>query len=67
MDKEIEKLKKLLIHWIDHNNSHMKSYIKWRNYAQGRELREVVENMNKVIELFEEGNTYLAKAHQLLK
>ena len=66
-DKEILKLTKLLKHWADHNDSHKESFLKWRNVAKERGLDNIVENLNKAIEMMDESTKYLLLAHDELK
>lgn len=65
-DKEILKLSKYCEHWADHNNSHKESYLKWRNVAKEKGLEEVVENLDKAIQMLEKCNEYLLAAHKNL-
>ncbi|MBY9006446.1 MAG: hypothetical protein KGD63_06780 [Candidatus Lokiarchaeota archaeon] len=66
MDKEIEKLKRLLKHWKEHSSSHKDSYIKWKNVAKERGFVAVVQNLNKAIEKLDESTSYLDKAYEFL-
>jgi len=36
-----EKISTLLNHWIDHNNSHMETYLSWAQKAEDASLEEV--------------------------
>lgn len=66
-DKDILKLSKLLKHWADHNNSHIESFIKWRNVAKNKGLDSIVDNLNKAIEMMEKSNEYLLEANKELE
>ena len=65
-DKDILKLSKLCKHWADHNNSHKENFSKWRDIAKDKDLDEVVENLNKAIEMLDKCNEYLLAAHAKL-
>lgn len=39
--KDIEKLNILLSHWIEHNESHIRSYADWAARLEGTDLAEV--------------------------
>jgi hypothetical protein len=51
--KELDKLRVLLPHWIDHNHSHIAEFSKWREIAAAetssaaKGLAEAVAAMNK--------------------
>jgi len=66
-NKEILKLTKLLKHWADHNNSHKESFLKWRDIARNNDLDEIVDNLNKAIEMMDESTKYLLIAHDKLE
>ena len=45
---ELEKLKRLLEHWIEHNEAHMKTYDEWIVKAEALGAKEVSEVLKKV-------------------
>jgi rubrerythrin len=56
---ELEKLKHLLEHWIDHNEAHVKTYSEWVSKAESlgeKDLAniflEVVDESKKLNDLF---------------
>jgi hypothetical protein len=56
---ELEKLKHLLEHWIEHNEAHVKTYSGWVSKAESlgekelaNILREVVDKSQKLDDLF---------------
>ncbi|MFX1525508.1 MAG: hypothetical protein ACFFCC_18525 [Promethearchaeota archaeon] len=65
-DKEILKLIKYCEHWADHNNSHKESYIKWRDVANEKGLKEVAQKLDKAIEMLDKCNEYLLTARSFL-
>ena len=60
------KLTKLLKHWADHNDSHKESFLKWRDIADTKGLKIVVENLNKAIEMMDKSTEYLLSALKCL-
>jgi hypothetical protein len=56
---ELEKLKHLLHHWIEHNEAHTKTYSEWATKMESLErkelseiLRQITEESKKLEELF---------------
>ncbi|UCC19746.1 MAG: hypothetical protein JSV62_00270 [Promethearchaeota archaeon] len=66
-DKDILKLSKLCKHWADHNDSHKENFLKWRNIANDKGLRSVVENLDNAIEMLDRCNEYLLEANKALE
>jgi hypothetical protein len=65
---EMEKLKHLIEHWIEHNDDHVKSYAEWALKAESlgeKELsdilRQVADESRKMEGLFKEALIYLQK------
>ncbi len=57
---DLEKLKKLLEHWAEHNEEHVSTYLEWAEKADAsgekelyKILREIAENTKKMDGLFE--------------
>jgi septation ring formation regulator EzrA len=67
MSKNIKKLLKLTEHWAEHNDSHRESFEKWKKIANEEGLGEVVEHLDKAIEMIEKSSEYLRKAHSALE
>jgi len=60
---ELEKLRVLLPHWIEHNRGHAEECNKWATLAgQERNAKEVKSNLNAAFTAMEEVNKYLEKA-----
>lgn len=63
--KELDKLRVLLPHWIEHNHSHIADFVKWREVAAEEGsiasvgLAEAVAAMNKAGEALSEVLTQL--------
>ncbi len=51
----MEKFKKLLEHWIEHNEEHIETYKRWANDLSG----EISELLKRAVKKFEEGNELL--------
>ncbi len=66
IDKEIIKLSKLCEHWANHNETHRENFEKWRGKAEEKRLTEVVNNLNKAIEMMDNCNIYLLNAKKEL-
>ncbi|TFF94398.1 MAG: hypothetical protein EU543_01390 [Promethearchaeota archaeon] len=64
MDRKISKLKKLLEHWAEHNDSHKESFVKWREIAKEEGLISVMEKLDKAIEKIDECSEFLRNAYQ---
>jgi len=67
MDKEILKLSKLCQHWADHNESHKENFLKWRNIADSKGLKKVVEKLESAIEMMDKCTEYLISAQKELE
>jgi rubrerythrin len=56
---ELEKLKRLFEHWIEHNEAHVKTYNEWAAKAESlgeknlaETLKQITEESKKLEELF---------------
>jgi len=65
---ELDKLKKLLEHWSEHNEEHAKTYIDWAEKASASGdnelssiLKEIAENTKKMDGLFEKARNVVRK------
>jgi len=63
---DLEKLKKLLGHWAEHNEEHVKIYLEWAEKAEAsgdkelyKILKEIAENTKKIDGLFEKAKRML--------
>jgi rubrerythrin len=63
---ELEKLKHLLKHWMEHNNAHVKTYNEWAEKAEVLErkdiadiLKQITVDSNKLNELFKKAEDAL--------
>ncbi|MFN3383972.1 MAG: hypothetical protein ACK401_03640 [Archaeoglobaceae archaeon] len=55
----MERFKKLLGHWIEHNEEHLEIYKRWANDLSG----EVSELLKDAMKKFEEGNRILKEIY----
>ena len=46
---ELEKLKHLILHWIEHNDAHVNTYSEWVLKADALGEKEVSEILSKVV------------------
>ena len=66
IDKEILKLSKLCEHWANHNESHKENFEKWRDKAEEKNLKNIIDYLNKAIEMIDNCNDYLLAAKKEL-
>ncbi len=52
---DMEKFRRLLEHWIEHNDEHIENYRKWIKNLDP----ELAELLEKAVKKFEEGNNIL--------
>ncbi len=60
--KEIEKLRLLLPHWIEHNMGHEEDCLKWSEVARKSGLKTVAEHIDAAIAAMKQANDALGKA-----
>lgn len=63
---ELEKLRILLPHWIEHSHSHQHDFSKWLEVAKNEGQSEAAAEIDKAISLMKETDTALRKALELL-
>lgn len=64
MNRKVSKLKKLLEHWAEHNDSHKESFEKWLEFAKEEGLKSVMQKLDKAIEKIDECSEYLRDAYK---
>ncbi|MFO8017323.1 MAG: hypothetical protein R6U96_01700 [Promethearchaeia archaeon] len=64
MGNDKKKLKKLLEHWAEHNESHKESFEKWRVKAEEKGFGRVVTKLEKAMEMLDKCNEYLLSARE---
>ncbi len=54
--KELKKLETLLKHWLEHNNEHAETYLKWAEKVKASEIRDVLgpERAGELSEIFKQ-------------
>lgn len=60
--KEVEKLRVLLPHWIEHNTGHEEECLKWAEIARKEGQASVAEHIAAAVKLMQEANGLLKKA-----
>ncbi len=60
----VEKLRVMLQHWIEHNKGHIEEFDKWRGTMSDEGRASLAERIKKTIELMASVNTELEKALQ---
>ena len=65
MVEEIEKLRHLLPHWLEHSKEHTAKYEEWAEKVG--DFPELAEKLRKAVEKFREGEMYLEEAIKLLE
>lgn len=63
---EVEKLKHLLNHWIEHNEEHGKEFRDWANKATVLGKTAVSADIMEAVQHLEEANKSLSKASDSL-
>ena len=62
---EIEKLRHLLEHWIEHNEEHISRYIEW-----AEKIKDIDPELSRVImesvEFFNRGNERLKRVREMI-
>ncbi|MDD4860442.1 MAG: hypothetical protein PHR56_09640 [Dehalococcoidales bacterium] len=66
-DREREKLKILLAHWVEHNNEHSDEFREWADKAKTLGETEVGGLMRQAAEEMDRSRGYLAKALKKLE
>lgn len=58
---EMDKLRILLPHWIEHSHSHRAEFTKWKDIALGEGEAEAADLMAQAMERMEEAERLLAQ------
>ena len=59
---DVEKLRILLPHWIEHNNSHVAEFVKWQQAVTGKVGGAAVERIAEAVEALEKAGQALGAA-----
>ncbi len=60
--KEVEKIRVLLPHWIEHNNGHERECLHWAETVRSSGMETVANAIELAVEAMKEANTYLRSA-----
>ncbi len=60
--ENVDKLRVLLQHWIEHNQGHAADFEKWQKIMANEDQPAIAEDIANAIKKTEEINTILAKA-----
>lgn len=63
---EMEKLKHLLKHWIEHNDAHVKTYGEWASKAGTLGEKELSEILSQIVEDSKKLDTLFKKAMEMI-
>jgi len=64
---ELEKLKHLIEHWIEHNEAHVKTYSEWASKAEALGEAELSEVMKQIVVESGKLNGLFGKALEIIK
>jgi hypothetical protein len=63
---ELEKLKHLLEHWMEHNEAHVKTYSEWAAKAESLGEADLYEVMKQIVEESRKLNGLFSKALEII-
>ncbi|MBU4260454.1 MAG: hypothetical protein KKC76_01055 [Proteobacteria bacterium] len=63
---ELEKLRVLIPHWIEHSHSHQHEFAKWVAVAKDTGQEEAAEAIDKALQKLAKADKYLRKALEAL-
>lgn len=63
---DLEKLKHLLKHWMEHNDAHVKTYGEWAEKAEGLGRKDISEILGQIVRDSEKLNELFKKAENLI-
>lgn len=58
----VEKLRVILQHWIDHNKGHVEEFEKWRHTMEHDGQKELADHITEAVKSMAEVNASLGKA-----
>jgi tRNA-Thr(GGU) m(6)t(6)A37 methyltransferase TsaA len=64
---DVQKLKRLLPHWLGHNSQHVLDHEKWASRAEAAGLTGVAREIRKAVELSKEANRHIERAGRLVE
>ncbi len=63
---ELEKLKHLLKHWIEHNDAHIKTYGEWASKTDSLGEKELSEILGQIAEESKKLNNLFSRASDII-
>ncbi len=63
---DLEKLKHLLDHWMEHNDAHVKTYSEWADKAASMDRKDIAEILNQIMDESKNMNTLFEKARKII-
>ena len=63
---ELEKLKHLLKHWIEHNDAHIKTYSEWASKTESLGKKELSVILDQIAEESKKLNGLFNKAREII-
>jgi hypothetical protein len=63
---DIEKLKHLLKHWIEHNDAHVKTYSEWASKTESMGEKDLSNLLNQVVDESRKLDDLLKKAMEII-
>lgn len=63
--EEIERLRILILHWIEHNKEHSQEYMRWAEKAKANNRRDLAAILNRLSAETERMNHLLDEALRL--
>ena len=64
LNKEEETLKVLLVHWVEHNESHEEGFKEWVEKAKSMGKLETSESIQKAVEFMQKADEMLREARK---
>lgn len=63
---ELEKLKHLLGHWMEHNDAHVKTYTEWADKAEALDRKDISDILRRIVRDSEKLNELFRKAEKAI-
>lgn len=63
---ELEKLKHLLGHWMEHNDAHVKTYSEWADKAESMDRKDIADILNRITDESKNLNKLFEQAKEII-
>ena len=63
---DLEKLKHLLGHWMEHNDAHVKTYSEWAEKAEALDRKDISDILIQIIDESQNMNKLFEKAKEII-